>query len=164
MAESTSGEVGISYEVVNYSDVRGVAEDAAATALERQGANDAQLLADTVDTASAAAAGEAVSGVTEHIDARIDELVKADDAELGKVADDAASKALEGVQQTLDEQLEQLRETQAQETVQTVQLCEEQRSAVEEYARMIYWQTALNGMLIAALIGIMVWLTIVRNR
>lgn len=164
MADTTSQGGGISYEVVNYSDVRGVAEDAAATALERQGAIDAQVLADSVDSASAAAAGEAVSGVTEHIDARIDELVKSDDEELGKIADDAASKALDGVQQTLDEQLEQLSETQAQETVQTVQLCEDQRYAVEEYARMIYWQTALNGILIAALIGIMVWLTIVRNR
>lgn len=112
-------------QVVGYDDVRGVAVDAAATALQQhQNSTDEQLRQVATDAATVALedGAQVLEGVT--------------DGKLEKVAADAAADALQGVQVKLDEQLEQVRSAQEVEQVVTVTLDADQWQYVRDSMAM----------------------------
>ena len=96
---ATDEQTGITYNVVGYEDVRGLAIDAANTAVEGQRSRDdgdLQLVADT-------AASKAAESVAQQVTDRTDEQLKS-------VADDSAAAAVDGVKQEVSDALAKVQE------------------------------------------------------
>lgn len=144
------------YEVVSYGDVREVARDAAETALERESVRtdeDIRAVADAAVESANAAEGD-------RLQARVDDALS---TVAKQAADDAAVNAVEGVQQTLDEQLGELQ--QRSETLESVsvELDETQYQAIMTEMQATLGACFLCMCLCAVVVGLNVWSMIARD-
>lgn len=140
------------YNVVGYDDVRGIAVDAASTALDR---HEGQTVDDLRSVADAAA-DAAVSSVSETNVKTVTENMEA-------VADAAASKSLEGVQEQLDQQLRSMEEQQEQTESQVVVIDAEQYAWMQETVRGLMGAQLVTMILVACLCGLTLWESLARR-
>lgn len=149
----------VTYEVVDYDDARSIATDAASTALERQGVTESSEL----DYVAQKAATDALDGAT-------DEIGKAVEDGMEEAASAAAHESVSAISQQVMAHIDAGFEKAARdgesdsEELTEVMLTDEQFSQLMDMQRGIFWQVQLDGFLVAMLIGVMVWLTIVRGR
>ena len=140
------------YYVVGYDDVRGVAVDAAATALDRYSGT---ALAD-IQSAADDAATTALQSSRDVNEQLINDGMEA-------VADAAASKSLQGVQDTLDQQLRTMQEQQEQSTSQVVVIDPEQYAWMQEAMQGLMGTQLVIIILLGCMCGLTLWNALARR-
>lgn len=129
------------YQVVGYDDVRGIAVDAADTALSNYQPN--------VEAVANATAEAAVTASREDIETKQLEI-------MNETAKQAADSALEGVQVKLDEQTEAIRSAAEVEQSVTVTLTDDQWTFVQDEMRMQSMCQVLTLLLVCCVFGAVV--------